>query len=77
MEKIHVAHDIVISDFAEWRDNFELLGPVVGKLDIPIPNDESEDNSEVCNTITGWPDTSGCSLGLVDKSWVLYLCSLY
>ena len=47
MEKIHVAHDIVISDFADWRRNVELLGPVDGTLDIPIPNDEDDVDSEV------------------------------
>ena len=47
MEEIHVAHDIVISDFAKWRVNFELLGPVEGTLNLPITNGEGDGNSEV------------------------------
>ena len=39
IKKINVAHDIVVKDFEDWRNNVELLGPLDGLLDLPFPND--------------------------------------
>ena len=38
IDEINVVHDITISNFQKWRTNFDLLGPIEGTLDIPIPN---------------------------------------
>ena len=34
-EKFNVAHDIVISDFADWRDSYEFFGPNSVSFEIP------------------------------------------
>ena len=36
--KINVAHDIVITDFKDWRNNYEILGDMQGMLELPVPN---------------------------------------
>ena len=38
IDKINVAHDIVIKDFKDWRSNAELLGSITGTMNLPIPN---------------------------------------
>jgi len=38
IDKINVAHDIVIKDFKDWRSNTELLGDITGTMNLPIPN---------------------------------------
>ena len=38
IDKINVAHDIVIKDFKDWRSNSELLGDMTGIMNLPIPN---------------------------------------
>ena len=38
IDKINVAHDIVITDFKDWRSNAELLGDITGTMNLPIPN---------------------------------------
>ena len=40
--KLNVAHDIVIKDFKDWRNNAHLLGELKGTLELPIPDDEGE-----------------------------------
>ena len=37
IDKINVAHDIVITDFKDWRSNSELLGEMTGTMNLPIP----------------------------------------
>ena len=39
-QKINVEHEIMISDFADWRENLEFFGDLVGKFDVPIPHTE-------------------------------------
>ena len=47
IRKINVAHDIVISDFKDWRNNAKILGELKGTLDLPIRNDGEDENSKV------------------------------
>ena len=37
IDKINVAHDIVINDFKDWRSNSELLGDMTGTMNLPTP----------------------------------------
>ena len=41
-EKFEVAHDIVISDFADWRDNFDFFGPTSVSIEVPISPSPNE-----------------------------------
>ena len=38
-DKFNVVHDIVISDFADWRDNIDFFEPTSVSIDVPISPD--------------------------------------
>ena len=45
-EKYNVAHDIVISDFADWKDSYEFFGPASVSFDVPIYPSGGVQNSD-------------------------------
>ena len=43
-QKINIAHDMVISDFVDWRENFDFFGPTSFPFGVPgCPKDDPND----------------------------------
>ena len=47
IENLHVSHDIVISDFVDWRDNADFFGKVTSSFTVPSTDATGKETSKV------------------------------